>query len=227
MNFGQHIVRIFDRFRPDRLQRGNFPPLGPLPTTVHQNRQSSIRPLAFRSLWSGKTSDRPSVFKTDGTFAFVCPTGQRGAQLYEFAVTLPAVLLVFTGLLSFGVYLNKSIELTNSTSLAGQYLAISRLPAPATSDPCAVFVSAFQNVSPYLLPGSLSYTFYFNSRTTTPYTQTFTAATSCSAAGTALTGMVQGGSVTATVTYPCSLGVFGLNLAPGCILKSQVTEIIQ
>jgi Flp pilus assembly protein TadG len=222
MSFGQHISNTLSLFRPALLRiRAN------LNTLLAGDRPTSTIPFAPGELWSGRIYGGQSRFETRAQCASHFPAGQRGAQLYEFAVTLPAILLVFTGLLSFGVYLNKSIELTNSTSLAGQYLAISRLPAPATSDPCAVFVSAFQNVSPYLLPASLTYTFYFDSRTTTPYTQTFTAATSCPTAGTALTGMVQGGSVTTTVTYPCSIGVFGLNLAPGCILRSQVTEIIQ
>jgi Flp pilus assembly protein TadG len=150
---------------------------------------------------------------------FLFPASQKGAQLYEFAVTLPIALLVFTGLLSFGVYLNKSIELTNSTSLAGQYLSISR---SVTTDPCATFASALQNVSPYLQSSSLSYSFTFSS--TTPVFSGSYTGTTCTAGAA---GMLQGGSATIQVSYPCSIGIFGLNLAPGCTLISQVTEIIQ
>ena len=159
--------------------------------------------------------------RSGGRSGFRAPAGERGLQLVEFAVTLPITLLIFTGLLSFGVYLNKSIEMTNSTSLAGQNLAISR---DATTDPCATFVSAFQSVSPFLSPTDLSYTFSFNTNTTPPATGSYTGA-NCAAAATPY--MVQGGAVTIQVTYPCTLGVYGLNLAPGCILRSQVTEIIQ
>jgi hypothetical protein len=151
--------------------------------------------------------------------SFVPPVGERGAQLVEFALTVPIALIVLTGLLSFGVYLNKSLELTNSTSLAGQYLAINR-GTTAAADPCALFVSAFQNVSPYEAPATSSYSFVLTNAT---YTGSYTG-TSCTSLAV---GMTQGASATIKVTYPCTLGIYGVQLAPGCLLTSQVTEIIQ
>jgi Flp pilus assembly protein TadG len=135
---------------------------------------------------------------------------------------MPIALIVLTGLLSFGVYLNKSLELTNATSLAGQYLAVSRGSTAANTDPCAVFVSAFQNVAPFLQASSLSYSFAFTS-VSPAFTGNYSG-TSCTAA---VAGMQQGASATINVTYPCSLGIYGIDLAPGCQLQSQVTEIIQ
>ncbi len=138
---------------------------------------------------------------------------ESGNNAVETALVLPVALLVFTGLLSFGVYLNKSLELANSTSLSGQYLALNR----GVSDPCAMTVSAFEGTAPYLQPSSLSFSFVVNG-------VSFPNTTSCSgnAANTA-----KGDTVQIKVTYPCTFVIFLSNAAPGCPLTSQVTEIIQ
>jgi hypothetical protein len=113
------------------------------------------------------------------------------------------------------VYMNKSLELTNATSLAGQYLAVNR-GTTAAADPCALVATSYQSVAPYLQTSSLSFSFVLNGTTYS--------GTSCTGGAA---GMTQGASATIKVTYPCTLGIYGVDLAPGCILRSQVTEIIQ
>ena len=43
----------------------------------------------------------------------------------------------------------------------------------------------------------------------------------------AAANLVQGANAIVTVTYPCSLAVYGANYAPHCSLQAQMTELIQ
>ncbi len=138
-----------------------------------------------------------------------------GAQIVEMALVMPVTLIVLTGLLSFGTYINNNLELTNATSLAGQYLAESR---SITTDPCSDTYTNIKQVAPALVPASMSFQLVL-SGAPTPYT-----GTTCASAATYMT---QGATAQLTVTYPCSLAIYEVNLAPGCVLTSQITEIIQ
>ena len=133
------------------------------------------------------------------------------------AFTLPLLLLVITGICAFGLTLNNYLMLTDSVSVAGRQLAISR---GNTTDPCATAVTAVTSAAPNLKPAKLSYTLVLNGTTYT--------GTSCSSASTttgAAGNLVQGSDATLSVTYPCALGVYGMKLT--CSLAAQVTEIVQ
>jgi Flp pilus assembly protein TadG len=131
----------------------------------------------------------------------------------------PLLLLVLTGILTFGLAFNNYVLLTEATSIGARTLAISR---GATTDPCATASSAVIAAAPLLTPGNLSFTFVLNG---TSYT-----GASCSS-GSSTTGaaanLVQGSNVIVTVTYPCSLAVYGANYAPHCSLQAQMTELVQ
>lgn len=138
---------------------------------------------------------------------------QEGSHSVETALIMPVAMLVLTGLLSFGVYMNNSLQLANSTSLSGQYLALNR----GVSDPCNLVITTFLQTAAFLQPSSLTFSFVVNG-------VSYPSTTGCSgnAANTA-----KGDLVTITVSYPCSLAVYGANLIPGCTLTSQVTEVMQ
>lgn len=150
------------------------------------------------------------------------PAGESGVALVELALMLPMALVVFTGLLQVGLYENNSLELQNATSLAAENLSVSRQPAGTSWDPCALTVSAFKQVAPFLNTSNVTFTFVFQNKTATS-TTSFTG-TSCPADDTVVT---QQGTAQVTATYPCSLAIYGKNLAPGCTLQAQVTEVIQ
>ncbi len=141
--------------------------------------------------------------------------GEDGQAILEFAVTLPILLLLVTGILTFGLALNNYVILNNATDTGARALAISRGQA---TDPCATAVSAIYAAAPILKQSSYAFTFTLNG---TKYT-----GTSCNGSG-AQSNMVQGQPAQVTVTYPCSLAVFGVNYAPGCSLQAQTTELIQ
>ena len=155
-------------------------------------------------------------------FAWRIWAGERGSSIVEFALVLPIAMVVFTGLLQFGVCINKSLELQNSTSLAGQYLSLSRQPTGTAWNPCSVTVSAFQSVSPYLNMSNVTFSFVFTTPTGT--VGSYPNTTTCSGG---VTEMVQGATAQVAVLYPCSLAIYGMNLMPGCHIRAQVTEVIQ
>ena len=49
--------------------------------------------------------------------------GEEGGALIEMALTAPALLLLFTGLITFAMAYKNQIVLTQATGVAGQYLA--------------------------------------------------------------------------------------------------------
>jgi Flp pilus assembly protein TadG len=139
--------------------------------------------------------------------------------MVEMALVLPVLLLVVTGILTFGLAFNNYVMLTEATSVGARALAISR---GQTTDPCATASSAVYAAAPLLASSKLSFTFVLNGTTYT--------GASCSS-GSSTTGaagnLKQGAYASVTVTYPCSLAVYGTDYAPNCSLQSQISELVQ
>jgi Flp pilus assembly protein TadG len=148
-----------------------------------------------------------------------CGHQEQGQAMVEMALVLPVLLLVVTGILTFGLAFNNYVMLTEATSVGARALAISR---GQTTDPCATASSAVYAAAPLLASSKLSFTFILNGTTYT--------GASCSS-GSSTTGaagnLVQGNNAVLTVNYPCSLGVYGANYAPNCSLQAQMTELVQ
>jgi Flp pilus assembly protein TadG len=144
---------------------------------------------------------------------------QEGQALVEMALVLPVLLLVVTGILTFGLAFNNYILLTEATSVGARTLAISR---GETTNPCATAAAAVYAAAPLLVAANLSFTFVLNGTTYK--------GASCSS-GSSTTGaagnLKQGAYASVTVNYPCSLAVYGTNYAPSCSLQSQITELVQ
>ena len=144
---------------------------------------------------------------------------ESGQALIEFAVSLPLLLLIVTGILTFGLALNNYVVLTNATDTGARALAIS---SGQTTDPCATAVNAIYAAAPILKPASFTFNFVLNGA---HYT-----GTTCSSASYmtgAAANLVHQTPAQVTVTYPCSLAVFGINYAPACSLQAQTTELVQ
>lgn len=63
-----------------------------------------------------------------------------GSSLVEFALILPCMTLLITGMVWFGIALNNYVVLTNAVDSGARALALSRgqsTPSLAASDPCA------------------------------------------------------------------------------------------
>jgi Flp pilus assembly protein TadG len=144
---------------------------------------------------------------------------EEGQAMVEVALVLPVLLLVLTGIFALGLAFNNYLILTEATNVGARALAISR---GSTTDPCATTSSAVIAAAPLLVSANLTFTFGLNGTTYS--------GTSCSSGSTttgAAANLVQGGNALVTVTYPCSLAVYGANYAPSCVLQAQITELIQ
>src|ERR1700719_3147362 len=84
---------------------------------------------------------------------------QHGQAMVEMALILPVLLLVVTGILTFGLAFNNYVLLTEATSIGARTLAISR---GATQDPAATASSAVIAAAPLLSAANLSFTFSLN-----------------------------------------------------------------
>ncbi len=144
---------------------------------------------------------------------------EAGGSLVETALVLPVLLLIVTGVFSFGIALNNYLELTDGVGVSARALAISR---GQTTDPCATTAAVFEKAAPLLKPASIGYTFVLNGTSYTGKTCS-SSSTTTGAAG----NLVQGAAAQVTVTYPCNLTVYNKNYAPVCTLTSQTTELVQ
>ena len=146
--------------------------------------------------------------------------GDQGSALVEFAMLLPMLLLLTTGIMVFGVAMNNYLQLTNAVSIGARTLAVS---AQMVLDPCATASTAITNAAPNLPPSNFTFTYTLNGTTYT--------GTSCSSS-TVTTGaagnLASGTTVTVTATYPLNLSVFGKVFSQSnAVLSATSTELVQ
>jgi Flp pilus assembly protein TadG len=138
--------------------------------------------------------------------------GEEGGALIEIALTVPVLLGILTGIVTFGFAYSNQLTLTQATGAAGQYLAQIRT---STTDPCADAFTALKNAAPGLKSSNINMIVTLNGTTPTQTNE------SCSGKQTLL---VQGTPVSVYATYPCGLSVYGVNLASSCQFAAKVTE---
>lgn len=146
--------------------------------------------------------------------------GEDGQSMIEFALCLPPLLILMTGMFAFGIAIANYIQLTNATSSAAMALALGR--GNNTLDPCALASGAVISAAPMLKSASMTFSYSLNG---TAYS-----GTTCSSSSTttgAAGNLVQGQSATLTVTYPCSLAIFKANNFPSCLLTAKSSELVQ
>jgi Flp pilus assembly protein TadG len=156
--------------------------------------------------------------------------GEDGSSLIEFALCLPPLMLLMTGVFAFGIAIGNYVMLTNACSAGTMQLAISRgqLSSP-NFDPCALVVSAVEAAAPTLSTANLKFVVELNT-TYYPSTGTPTANLSCTSTSEtagAAGNLIQTDPVTVTVTYPCSLVVYKANNFPSCTLTAKSSEAVQ
>ncbi len=140
-----------------------------------------------------------------------------GQAAMEFALCAPVVLLVVTGIITFGMTLSNYTALIEATNTAARQFAISR---GQQNDPCAIAVSAMSAAAPSLVKANITTSFQVYTTTTTysSYTTTCSGATLNAAQ-----------PVIMTTTYPCNLSWYGkvFSAAATCKLTAQTTEVLQ
>jgi Flp pilus assembly protein TadG len=136
--------------------------------------------------------------------------GSQGVSLVEFALVLPVLLAVITGIFALGITFNNYLTLTSAVGAGAQQLQLIRT---TTSDPCADTLSAIESAAPGLRGGSINLSITMNGSTFT--------GSSCSGDQSDL---VAGQPVTVSATYACSLAIYGRALSNNCRLLANVTE---
>jgi Flp pilus assembly protein TadG len=147
-------------------------------------------------------------------------SGEQGSALVEFAMILPMLLLLTTGVLVFGVAMNNYMQLTNAASIGARALAIS---AEVTLDPCATAYTAITGASPGLTPSKLTFSYVLNGISYSGPTCS-SGSVSSGAAG----NLSSGTNATVTITYPLNLSVFGkVFSSSNAVLSATSTELVQ
>jgi Flp pilus assembly protein TadG len=147
-----------------------------------------------------------------------------GGSLVEFAVVLPLLMMVMTGMFSFGIALNNYLVLTSAVGSGARALSLTRgqtTPTLAATDPCKYAAAIANSAAPNLSSGSITYTFVW----TTINTSGTAVSTSYTSSCPALT-MNAGDSVQMHASYPYSLVLYGWT--PGTMnLTAQTAELVQ
>ena len=133
-----------------------------------------------------------------------------GVAMVEFALVLPVLLAVLTGILQFGLMFNKYISLTDAARIGAREIALSR---GTTGNPCTAEETTLENNEP---------TLNLTAGNFTPAPTFSNAADSCSDPG----DWNQGDTVTFYIQEPYTFHVYGINLGT-VMLTSQVTDSIE
>jgi Flp pilus assembly protein TadG len=149
-----------------------------------------------------------------------------GGTLVEFALVLPMMMLLITGMFSVGIGINNFMVLTNGVGAGARALALSRgqtVPALAGTDPCAYAIQIIGNATPSLKQSSLSYTIVWTPTTGTGGTYTGTSTSSSVCTGLS---MNSNDAVQVQASYPFTLILMGWR--PTALpLTAQTTELVQ
>lgn len=153
--------------------------------------------------------------------------GDGGQSLVEFALVAPVLLVVLTGIFSFGIILNQYEVLTNATSAGARAFALDRgvtNPPLSASDPCAYAIQILEADAPNLNSSSLTFTITYTNNSTSPAAvSTYT--TSCAGLSPTLTYMHTGDQVQVQVTYPVVPMVFKW-ATRSLTLSASATELV-
>jgi Flp pilus assembly protein TadG len=143
-------------------------------------------------------------------------SGEEGSTLVEMAFVLPVLLVVLTGIFSFGIALNQEMVLTNAVNAGARAFALSRsgtVSLAPSADPCLYAVTTAVSSASSLQSSNMSFTIVYSPSGTgnpnkggsaTTYTATGTSSNVC-----ANLAMYTGDIVQVQTTYPVTPTFFG------------------
>lgn len=141
-------------------------------------------------------------------------SGEEGSTLVEMAFVLPILLVVLTGIFSFGIALNQDMVLTNAVNAGARAFALSRsgnVSSAPSVDPCLYAVTTAVSAASTLKASNMSFTFVYTpsgSGNTGGSATTYTA-TGSSSSGCPSLAMYAGDIVQVQATYPVTPTMFG------------------
>lgn len=153
--------------------------------------------------------------------------GENGQTLVEFAMVLPVLLIVLTGIFAFGIVMNQYEILTNAVSSGARIAAMSESAGKAVDptgvyngDPCAIAVEAVQSAITTLNSSNVTSTVTYTVKGNTTGTS-YKYPTTCSGQA-----MQQGDTIKVVATY--SVTPVMMNWTSGAIkLTAQANEFVQ
>ena len=143
-------------------------------------------------------------------------SGSEGGALVEMALVMPVMFVILTGVFTFGSATTQKLQLTEAVNIGGRLLAVDR----GDTNPCSTVAAAVDAAAPSLITANIGFSFDLNGVTTS--------GTTCAGTGgLANPNLVSGKNAELTLTYPCTLSVYGYKVFSTCTLTSQITEIVQ
>lgn len=146
----------------------------------------------------------------------------------EFGLVAPVLLVVLTGIFSFGIILSQYEVLTDSVSAGARAIALARnqtTPALAASDPCAYGVQTLESAAPNLTSSSLTITIVYTDNSTNPATVSNYTTSCTDRASTGANQMHTADQVQVTATYPVTPLVFRWATRQ-ITMSSSATELV-
>ncbi len=143
------------------------------------------------------------------------------------ALVLPVLLVVLTGIFSYGIVLNQYLVLTNATNNGARAFALSRGSGTSSTapsaDPCSYTATIVANSAPNLNASSINYTIVYtvaSTSTSTTYTGTGASPPSC-----ASLVMTSSDIVSVKAVYAVNALTYGLTKSLS--LTAQSAELVQ
>lgn len=157
-----------------------------------------------------------------------CETsGEEGSTLAEMALVMPVLLVVLTGIFSFGIIMNQNLVLTNAVNSGARAFALSRgsgTSSTATNaDPCTLAGTTINSSATNLNSANVTYTIVYtvtSSSTSTTYTASAGTIPTC-----ANLVMTSGDVVSVKAVYPVNAIMYGISKSLS--LTAQSAELVQ
>jgi Flp pilus assembly protein TadG len=158
-----------------------------------------------------------------------------GSALVEMALVVPLMLVLITGMASFGIALNNYLMLSHAADVGARYIAINQgnFTNGTTTNPCAMAATQIQAAAAGIPAAQISYSITLtptSTGTSTTYTSSngagsFGSGSTCATGGSGNMG-TGGGIVTVSISHSVTpFVVFWNNRALS--LVATTTEIIQ
>jgi len=139
-------------------------------------------------------------------------SGGEGQSLVEFALVLPVLAIILTGLFWIGINTCNYLAMQDAVEVGARYLMIegntSGTNTNNLADPCQAVFTQMMGSSSTLDPSKITVTYTLNG------TAVNSTGNSCSSASGSFGA---GGTFSITATYPCTAGIYKANLS-GCKL---------
>jgi Flp pilus assembly protein TadG len=162
---------------------------------------------------------------------------EQANAMVEFALVLPLVMIILTGMVTMGILLDNFLMLSHATDVGARNLAVSI----ASANPCEDTVNVIKAAAPGINSANITYTISLTNASNSSQTDTFSGtgangtgsgtnnfgasgSSSCGVQGVA--DMVTGNTARVTASYPYQMFIYGWRPTTVTI-SASTSEVIQ